>query len=178
LEHHGIKGQKWGVRRYQNEDGSLTNAGQKRYMKETQKKNIIGTYAKKAFNKVKDKTGDFIDDRLDRLMPSRMSDQELREKINRLSMEKQYRQLLAEEKRARQKPKKEHTVLKKVAETAGNTLLSVAATIAKTSLQVYTDDVFAPKRMERAEKRNALPPDATVEDFRFFSRKASGGKKK
>lgn len=31
LEHHGIKGQRWGVRRYQNEDGSLTNAGRKRY---------------------------------------------------------------------------------------------------------------------------------------------------
>ena len=31
LYHHGIKGQKWGVRRYQNSDGSLTNAGKKRY---------------------------------------------------------------------------------------------------------------------------------------------------
>lgn len=31
LYHHGIKGQRWGVRRYQNADGSLTSAGKKRY---------------------------------------------------------------------------------------------------------------------------------------------------
>jgi hypothetical protein len=31
LVHHGIKGQRWGVRRFQNEDGSLTPAGRKRY---------------------------------------------------------------------------------------------------------------------------------------------------
>ena len=31
LTHHGIKGQKWGVRRFQNKDGSLTPAGKRRY---------------------------------------------------------------------------------------------------------------------------------------------------
>ena len=31
LYHHGIKGQKWGIRRYQNPDGSLTDAGKRRY---------------------------------------------------------------------------------------------------------------------------------------------------
>lgn len=31
IAHHGIKGQKWGVRRFQNADGSLTKAGKERY---------------------------------------------------------------------------------------------------------------------------------------------------
>lgn len=49
LYHHGIKGQKWGVRRFQNKDGSLTPAGEKRYSdgepvapkQETKKSNSI-----------------------------------------------------------------------------------------------------------------------------------------
>ena len=32
LAHHGIKGMKWGVRRFRNEDGTLTEAGKKRYL--------------------------------------------------------------------------------------------------------------------------------------------------
>lgn len=37
IYHHGIKGMKWGVRRYQNYDGSLTDAGRKRIAKHYKK---------------------------------------------------------------------------------------------------------------------------------------------
>lgn len=37
LYHWGVKGMKWGVRRYQNKDGSLTESGQKRYNREADK---------------------------------------------------------------------------------------------------------------------------------------------
>lgn len=40
LMHHGIKGQKWGVRRFQNSDGSLTAEGQKRYYDSGEKKSL------------------------------------------------------------------------------------------------------------------------------------------
>ena len=50
LYHHGIKGMKWGVRRYQNPDGTLTEAGKKRLrvVKKASK------YAKKQAKKYED----------------------------------------------------------------------------------------------------------------------------
>lgn len=52
LAHHGIKGQHWGIRRYQNYDGSYTQAGMKRYNKsleEYNKKDAAYKEAKKAY---------------------------------------------------------------------------------------------------------------------------------
>lgn len=76
IQHHGILGMKWGVRRYQNRDGSLTTAGKKR-RRSLSSEDYHEDY-KKAHTPKSVKT---------------MSDAELRNRINRLNMEKQYSQL-------------------------------------------------------------------------------------
>lgn len=43
LEHHGVKGQKWGVRRYQNKDGTRTSAGKKQRALQDRTKRIMKT---------------------------------------------------------------------------------------------------------------------------------------
>ncbi len=61
LSHHGIKGQKWGVRRFQNKDGSLTNSGKKRYT------DISNSHMSNHMS-FKSKNGDTIE--LDKIEPS------------------------------------------------------------------------------------------------------------
>lgn len=51
LCHYGIKGQKWGVRRFQNKDGTLTNAGKRRYDKI---KDLLSNHQTNVKNKYKD----------------------------------------------------------------------------------------------------------------------------
>lgn len=57
LYHFGIKGQKWGIRRFQNEDGSLTQAGKNRYNEDysekqrRQDRSMYGKGAEKRINR-------------------------------------------------------------------------------------------------------------------------------
>ena len=52
IVHHGVKGQRWGIRRYQNENGSLTSAGKKRQAKQEAKAKNAVTKAKEKYRAV------------------------------------------------------------------------------------------------------------------------------
>lgn len=114
LYHFGTKGMKWGVRRYQNKDGSLTNAGKKRYDKEMAKlKDEAKTLRNKQRVKAKldkleeqrrkvdtlrGKSASDSDTQKSNSAPKKrtikdLSDDELRSAINRMQMEKQFKEL-------------------------------------------------------------------------------------
>ena len=119
LQHWGIKGQKWGVRRYQNSDGSLTPAGIKRYRDEagdidrrlnTNKREMTADDYQNAIKKTKsvgegiDSVRKFNDDgkklkdpameRRIRKSTEQMSDKELQQRVQRLNMEDNYTRMM------------------------------------------------------------------------------------
>lgn len=125
LFHHGIKGQKWGVRRFQRKDGSLTPAGKKRardMSDEELSSSVKRMTLEKTYDKLsKDRQGSsklekaqkvanassrLVDDvkKLERetrpapapktrMNLSKMTDQQLRERITRENLERQYNDL-------------------------------------------------------------------------------------
>lgn len=89
--HWGIKGMKWGVRRYQNADGSLTDVGKRRYDAERTKRVVdSGNRIAGNLKTLNEKSMKIQSRRTPKMDLSKMTDQEMREQINRAMLERQY----------------------------------------------------------------------------------------
>ena len=163
LQHHGIKGMKWGRRRFQNADGSLTPAGIKRYRDEagdierrlnTGKKETTAEDYEKALGGVKtastvvegvrrtnsdmNQVKDPAMERRIRKNASQMSDKELYEKVQRMNVEDNYTRMMMN----RERPERGESFTNKVLDVSAVALrgATTALTIAVLLKQLKNHD--------------------------------------
>ena len=144
LRHHGIKGQKWGVRRYQNSDGSLTVMGKLRYgsSKDYQE---LGDKVAKADSLIKtakkyqeEKDHKAYTDKIKTDL-SKMSDKELQQVVNRLNLEERYTQVM----KSREKDAGESAAMK---------WLNIAGTVTTVSASAIAMAIQMKQLMEMSKK--------------------------
>lgn len=127
LYHWGILGQKKGHRRFQNEDGSLTPEGKERYRKTASKiasttseeisKSVdpLTTTSRELLNisrNISTKKGQYV-----RKDYSDISDKDLRDKVNRLNLERQYGDLTGDTKYVMSGSEKAREILQTIGST-------------------------------------------------------------
>ncbi len=100
LIHYGVKGQKWGVRKYQEEDGVLTEEGRRHYGVGERKEGklaAVGSKIRKTTNKAVESVRSKVKDTVaEKRGPERMSDSELDERLKRMRKESEYARLKRE----------------------------------------------------------------------------------
>lgn len=130
LKHYGVKGMHWGIRRYQDENGSYTKAGLRRRKVSTKTLQRTANASRAASDTIRtarnvsrSRDNMRVSRKVQNLDLSSMTDQELRDTINRANLERQYRAIYYENTRgARGKAFVDDTL-----EYAGNVLALVGS---------------------------------------------------
>ena len=170
LYHHGIKGQKWGIRRYQNEDGTLTEAGKRRlgqisdnakrvdfdpdtgkinpnssrnakagihdavasdYRNASSAQNSASAAAQKASN-LASRSARHKEEKIRKSMDlSKMSNKELQDAINRMNLERNYKNAVTENAASGRR------YVSDVLATAGD-VLAIGASAASIAVAIHT----------------------------------------
>lgn len=128
LMHHGILGMKWGVRRYQNKDGSLTAAGQAKANR------LQASYNSLTGKKLHTTSNDVdVPKKQKPKKISEMTDQEIQDRIDRIRLENTLKSLTTE------KTSKGESFIKKYGSTMANKLWN---DVGKNKLSSYIDKKF------------------------------------
>ena len=189
LTHWGIRGQKWGTRRYQNSDGSLTQAGRERYgvgarrSKSAEEKRLErlsrvdfdgdtvspdGRRRVSGLFRRKKKTVETEDKKEATTKPKKASElsyEELKTITNRIDMERKYNAYLAEQKEAKKSGVRKlfDRALKSVSEVAMQELTNFV----RNQAQKITNPQ---KEEEEIDPRKYLDSDYTTLDFETMTK--------
>lgn len=183
LQHHGIKGQKWGRRRFQNADGSLTSAGRQRYGVD-----IDG--AKERVTRAKQKVSALKDYRLRKKAldetkweKRKLSDEKVKDKLNgetkpkskhRLNLEQKYRERGMSAEEAEIAAYKRARTEKIIAGLAGATIASAAAIVAYKHYKNTVDSVIKPGTLLQNINRDG---ETGIKDAFYFSMNKSDNRR-
>lgn len=175
IYHHGIPGQKWGVRRFQNPDGSLTSEGRKRYSKgggeRTTKVQKTGSHKSgkdfvkgaaavsvKAASRLGEGVARGVKTKLAEKMPFMLNDEELEKYRDRLRRENTYRSEMANRRELKRRAQGDQFAKKLIQDVASTSLKTIAnkATnkLADELLKTATDRQKEQLELEAKELKN------------------------